>query len=381
MLDRNGAPATSCASRSPLRNEVPIATIATHDDGQRRRSLNGKAPDASPWNSGNLTCWAATTGDTGTVNQAIGLAQAINPQFVLRTVPRLPALWRLLPGHWTARLRTLEQLLPAEMQPPWPNVLITCGTRSVPAAIAIKRASGGRTFTVHIQDPRVPAHFLDMVVPPEHDGVTGPNVFPTMGAVHHVTSEAIASGAERFRARFAALPRPLVAALIGGKSKNHSLTPARMRELAEQLKALTVNYGAGLIVTTSRRTGPECAAILRETLAGTGAVVWNGEGDNPYFGMLALADWIVVTEDSASMMSEACFTGKPVYVAKLMGSSKRFDRLHRSYRDAGFTRPFTGELETWSYKPLDETRRIAAIVRERLARHQASCQPLSCQNA
>ncbi len=81
------------------------------------------------------------------------------------------------------------------------------------------------------------------------------------------------------------------------------------------------------------------------------------------------------------MLSEACFTGKPVYVAKLNGGSKRFDHMHRSFQDAGITRPFTGKLETWSYKPLDETRRIAAIVRERLAQHRANRQPLSCQNA
>jgi mitochondrial fission protein ELM1 len=302
----------------------------------------------------------------------VGLAQAICQPFEVKTIPRPPALWRLLPGHWMARLRSLEQLMAPDMQPPWPSVLITCGARSAPASIAIKRASGGRTFTVHIQNPRVPPHYFDITVPPEHDGLTGPDVFPTMGALHRVTAEAIANGAERFRQRFAMLPRPLAAVLIGGNSKSHTLTPERMAELAGQLKALTANYGAGLIVTASRRTGPECTAILRETLAGTGALVWDGTGDNPYFGMLALADWIIVTEDSASMLSEACFTGKPVYVAQLKGGSKRFDRLHRSFQAAGFTRPFTGELEAWTYKPLDETRRIAAIVHERLARHLAS---------
>ena len=68
------------------------------------------------------------------------------------------------------------------------------------------------------------------------------------------------------------------------------------------------------------------------------------------------------------MVSEACYTGRPVYVAKLEGRSRRFDALHKSLEDAGFTRPFNGKLETWQYAPLDENQRIAAIVRERMAR-------------
>jgi mitochondrial fission protein ELM1 len=335
-----------------------------------------------PLTTDNLSCWAVTAGDAaGMVNQVKGLAQALSPNFEQKTVPQPPALWRLMPGHWAARLRAGHRFLAPDMHAPWPDLMITCGKRSVPAAIAVKRVSGGRTFIVHIQDPRVPAHHFDLITPPEHDGLTGPNVFPSIGALHHITPEALANGAARFRERFASLPRPLVAALIGGKTKTHGLTPARARELAEQLKAVTVNHGAGLIVTTSRRTGPECAAIIRNVLAGSGAMLWDGEGENPYFGMLALADWIVVTADSASMVSEACFTGKPVYIADLRSSSKRIDSMHRTFREAGFTRPFAGELDRWVYTPLDETRRIAAIVHERLKHHRSAFQALSTKIA
>jgi mitochondrial fission protein ELM1 len=281
--------------------------------------------------TGDVTCWAATTGEAGMVSQATGVAQAISPGFGLKTVPRLPLRWRFMPAHWTARLRQpVDISAPGPLQR-WPDLLISCGKHSVPSAIALKRASGGRVFTVHIQDPRVPPHFFDIVAPPEHDGLTGANVFPTMGALHHVTAEAIAEGAKRFRARFATLGRPLIAALFGGRSRAYDLTPRRTRDLAGQLTAAAAAHKAGLIVSTSRRTGPECTAALRDALQGTGAMLWDGTGENPYLGMLALADWFVVTEDSASMMSEACFTGKPVYVARLTGHSRRFDRMHRSF--------------------------------------------------
>jgi len=320
-------------------------------------------------NGARTLCWAMTTGEAGMVSQANGLAQALGLPFVAKAVqPGIP--WRWLPGHWAARLGVLSNLKPEDgISPPWPDILITCGRRSVAVALAIKRASGGRTFTVHIQDPRVPPGYFDMVVPPEHDGVVGENVFPTSGALHRLTREGLSQAAEHFRDRFSSVRRPLVAVLIGGQSKAYDLTARRMEKLAGQLLELTTRHGAGLVVTTSRRTGKENEAILRRILADTDAQIWDGTGENPYVGMLGSADYIVVTEDSASMVSEACFTGKPVYVARMEGGSKRFDAMHRQFLASGYTRMFEGNLEHWDSQPLDETRRIAAIVRERTASH------------
>ncbi|MGA7179848.1 MAG: mitochondrial fission ELM1 family protein [Thiobacillaceae bacterium] len=306
------------------------------------------------------------------ISQGVGLAQGVGLPCEAKTLhPQAP--WRWLPGHWAAKLGVLSGLDPKDgIAPPWPDLLITCGGRPVAVALAIKRASHGHTFTVHIQDPRVPPGGFDMVVPPEHDGLTGPNIYPSKGALHRLTRETLATAAERFRKTFAAVHKPFVAVLIGGKSKAYNFTTSRMRELATQLKSLIADHGAGLVITTSRRTGAEKEAILREALADTNAIIWDGTGENPYQAMLALADVIIVTEDSASMVSEACFTGKPVYVARLDGGSKRFDELHKSLQGAGFTRPFSGELETWEYLPLDESHRIGAIVREKLASYLAA---------
>jgi len=322
-------------------------------------------------NGARALCWAMTTGEAGMVSQANGLAQALGLPFAVKTVhPGIP--WRWLPGHWAARLGGPANLRSEDdISPPWPDILITCGRRSVAVALAIKRASGGRTFTVHIQDPRVPARYFDMVVPPEHDGLVGENVFPTRGALHRLTREGLSQASEHFRDRFSSVRRPFVAVLIGGKSKAYDLTASRMQQLATQLLELATRHGAGLVVTTSRRTGTENEAILQHVLADTDAQIWDGVGENPYFGMLGSADYIVVTEDSASMVSEACFTGKPVYVAKMEGGSKRFEAMHRQFLESGYTRMFEGNLEHWDSQPLDETRRIAAIVRERVASHDA----------
>jgi mitochondrial fission protein ELM1 len=201
--------------------------------------------------------------------------------------------------------------------------------------------------------------------------VRGPNIFRTLGAVHRVTPEKLADGARKFAPLFEKLPRPLAAVLIGGDNRVYRLTKARLEVLAGQLAGLA-HRGFGLAITVSRRTGPEAAAFLRARLGPLGAYIWEGKGDNPYFGLLSLADVIIVTSDSVSMVSEAAFTGKPVHVFELEGGSAKFTRFHQSLRDAGATRPFRGAIERWQYTPPNDTARAAAEIRRRYAERKAA---------
>ena len=316
-----------------------------------------------------LRCWVLTEGHVGMVNQAIGLAEAMGLQpEVKRLAIRAP--WKYLPPLlWFGALRAPG---PGgdRLEPPWPDLVISCGKRSVAPALAIRQASGGRTFAVHIQTPPVAPSRFDLVVAPEHDGLTGDNVFVTRAVVHRVTPARLAEAAARFAPALAPLPRPLVAVLIGGSNGRHRLTPEVMARVADQLAALSRKQNIGLAVTPSRRTGAENEAILRDRLRGLAAVIWDGQGENPYFGYLGLADAVVVTADSVSMVSEAISTGKPVYVVDLPGASRRIDRFHETLRQAGMTRRFEGRIETWHYTPPDDTARAAAEVWRRLRARQ-----------
>ena len=139
------------------------------------------------------------------------------------------------------------------------------------------------------------------------------------------------------------------------------------RQLAADLARMAKATGGSLAVTPSRRTGADNEQALRDGFRDTRAYIWDKEGDNPYFGLLALADVIVVTEDSVSMTSEAIATGKPVYVAPLAGESRRIRRFHQDLIDDGITRRFDGTFATWRYDPPDDTARAAAIIRQRLS--------------
>jgi hypothetical protein len=150
--------------------------------------------------------------------------------------------------------------------------------------------------------------------------------------------------------------------LIGGANAVFQMPEGVVRRIAGDLAAVAAT-GAGLMVTFSRRTGPEADAAFREALKGANAMIWDGTGDNPYFAYLALADHILVTEDSASMVSEAATTGKPISILRLAGGSPKFSRFHRMMAARGITRDFAGRLDHWTYPPIDETERAAEAVR------------------
>lgn len=317
--------------------------------------------------------WVLTDGKAGTRNGAIGLAEAVGlPVVDKHTHSRIP--WRWLPPQlW---LPGVLGVGPGgdELAPPWPRLLISAGERSVGPALAIRRFSNGATFCVHIQHPRVDPAKFDLVTASAHDRLNGPNVRTTLGALHRITHEKLEEEADRFAPRYAHLPRPLVAVLIGGANRVYRFDRETARDLAEGLARICREAGCGLLITASRRTSPGNQEILLDKLAGLPVEFWDGQGDNPYFAFLGLADSIIVTSDSVNMVSEACYTGKPVQVFHLPGGEgTKFGRFHDSLDRAGIARPFRGQLENWYYEPLDERTPLAAEIRSKLRDSSAQC--------
>jgi mitochondrial fission protein ELM1 len=310
--------------------------------------------------------WIVTEGLIGLENQALGVAEAVGVEPVVkRWTPQ--GLRRVLPPRlWPNPLQGRDTNGGA-LEPPWPDLLITCGGKSAAVGVAIGKASGGRTVTVHVQSPPWPASAFDLVIAPEHDRFKGANVVHTMGAVHRVTPQKLAGAAKAWAPRLAHLPRPYAAVLIGGSNGRYTLTPGIMKRLARDLAVAARDQGVSLLVTPSRRTGAENEAVLRAALTGLNAEIWEGAGENPYFGYLGLADHVIVTCDSVSMVSEAAATGKPVHVIRLEGASRRIDAFHDSFENAGITRAFRGALPQWDYAVPDDTARAAAEVRRHLA--------------
>jgi mitochondrial fission protein ELM1 len=175
-----------------------------------------------------------------------------------------------------------------------------------------------------------------------------------------------ATAAQQWRSHFANLKRPLVAVLLGGNNGRFRLDTAVAREIAGQIVAMMRHDGVGVAVTPSRRTDTAVTQVFARALEPHGGYVWDGSGDNPYFGMLALADAVIVTVDSVSMVSEAVATSAPVMVARLPGRSRRNGVFMQALLGEGRIREFSGRFEQWPVAPLDDTPLAAAEMCRRL---------------
>ncbi|MDA0808640.1 MAG: mitochondrial fission ELM1 family protein [Planctomycetota bacterium] len=324
-------------------------------------------------------CWCISKGMAGMNSQTAGLATAVgyapleDPNAESATYEfintRMAFPWNCLPFSLIPKSgRVLKQ--PERLEAlPQPRLVVSCGRHGVIPALYLKKKLGRKVFTVHIQDPKCDTSGFDMVLIPKHDPGRGPNVYLTMGALHKVTSEKLEAARHTPEAALLVDPdRPLVSVLLGGKNGYYSFSQADIDRLFEKLNRLVDEHDVRLAVLTSNRTPNEvCTRLARDF--GDKHFIWNGQGTNPYFEALALADYIVVTGDSVSMVTEATATGRPVFVEHLTErrTARRFRKFHTMFEEAGLTRRFEGKLDHWDYEPPNDTPNVARLIRERMA--------------
>lgn len=251
--------------------------------------------------------------------QARGLAQAVAGSVIEKTVGK------------------------SAFDPPWPDIVVSCGRRAAGRALAVRRASQGRTLAVHIQDPRLRAAAFDLVIAMAHDAIpAGGNVIKVATALHDVTPKRLADAGAAWRDRLEKLGQPLAGVIIGGDLRGRRFTRSDDQALIRRLERMRKGSAGALAVTPSRRTPAHTLALLGEVFGEDPHVfVWNGAGENPYLGILALADRLIVTSDSVSMISEALATPHPVEVFDL--GFPRHQGFIQALVDDRLIRRFTGD--------------------------------------
>ncbi|MBI1327447.1 MAG: hypothetical protein GC136_07365 [Alphaproteobacteria bacterium] len=310
--------------------------------------------------SGAIKLWVITEGIAGTENQCLGIAGFLHAATeVKRIALRQP--WKTLSPYLGFEMA--ETFMPP-FQGEWPKIVIASGRKAIAACNYIK-AHSPTTKIIFVQNPRWNLKNFDLVVAPAHDDLHGANVLHTVATPNRIRASLLESECDKWTA-LAQLNAPRAAVLIGGSTKKYTITQDDIEKLKADLKSIAQTHS--LMITASRRTGDENITALRsfvEGLSGT-HYFWDGTGENPYFGLLAYADYIFATGDSLSMLSEAATTGKPVYRLLYGKPHKRLEKAHENLEKTGSVRLYKGTIETaWDYTPLNDAANIAAEIKRR----------------
>ena len=301
-----------------------------------------------------------TQGMHGMISQAEGLAKALGLKFRHETI-KLKKIWNIVPPKFTpVSDNILKNKFICDSK-----VVISCGRKSVIPAIFLKRRFKKEIFTIHIQDPKVDLSNFDSIICPEHDNLDGDNVIKTKGAIHYLTNDEIKKNLNYLNPR--AENKKIVTLILGGPNKYYSFSEKQMHSAFAKIKNLFVYSNYKIIVIPSYRT-PDNILKLAFNCFNDNHLVVKQRDKKAYLSSLGLADIIIVTCDSTSMISEAAITGKPVYVAQMKNkrSIHRFEKFYKLFKDLGIIRDLDDKIEHWTYNGLEEVHRAASLVKEKM---------------
>ena len=302
-----------------------------------------------------------TEGLHGMKSQVEGLAKALDlDYFHEKIVLNYP--WNLVPPFLTPKKSFIfKNRIKKDF-----DIVISCGRKSIIPSIILKKNSNKKIINIHIQNPKVSLANFDFVIVPEHDGINGKNVFVSDGAIHYVTTEEIIKNSDYLNDRIQK-DKDIITLVLGGPNKYYDYSNENMINIFSKIKKHLDEKNLQLIVVPSNRTPGKVIQFAKEYFNKNRLVIENID-KKAYLSSLALAKYIIVTCDSSSMISEAALTGKPLYVAMIppKRNDKRFQKFRNLLESKKVIRYLKNDLDVWNYEKLDETKRIAKLIKEKI---------------
>ena len=304
-----------------------------------------------------------TQGMHGMVSQTEGLAKALKLNFKHKKITLKP-FWNYIPP----KLTPISENLLTEKFICDCKIIISCGRKSVISSVALKKRFGKEIFNIHIQDPKISFKHFDLIISPDHDNIKGDNVLTTQGSIHYLTKKEISENSKYLK--FNKEKKKIVSFVIGGPNKYYNYSEEQIHFMFNKIKNLFTPDKFKIVIIPSYRT-PERVIKKAFNTFGFNHLVVKQVDKKAYLGSLAIADYIIVTCDSTSMISEAAVTGKPVYAAmmKPKKSIRRFSRFFNQFKDLGIIKELTDNIDSWSYDKLDEVNRIAPLIKEKMKKN------------
>ena len=302
-----------------------------------------------------------TEGMHGMISQVEGLAKALDIDYIHQKVV-LNKFTKFLPP----KITPVSNLFFKNFKIPEFDLIISCGRKSVIPSIYLKTKSKKKIINIHIQDPKVSLKNFDYIIVPEHDGIKGNNVITSKGAIHYLTSDEIKKNSN-YLSEMLNKDKEYLLLILGGPNKYYDYNEKNLLDIFEKIQKLTLKNSLQAIIIPSMRT-PQNIIDLAHRFFGEQNLIIKNVDKKAYLSGLAIAKFIIVTCDSTSMISESALTGKPIYIAEI--PSKKDDYRFRKFRDLfkklNIIKTLDNNLETWKYEILDETNKIAKLLKNKL---------------
>ena len=307
-----------------------------------------------------------TEGMHGMISQVEGLAKALDLEYIHEKI-ELNNFWKLIPP----RLTPIQNYVFKNDIKKNFNVIISCGRKSVIPSIYLKQKFKNKIINIHIQDPKVSTRHFDFIVAPLHDDLDGDNVIKSKGAIHYLRENELEENKDYLKSKVN--KDKLVSFIVGGPNKYYDYDNTTINEIFLKVKKNFIDKGYQLIFIPSMRT-PQNIIDKAKNYFDDSQIIITDVDKKAYLSSLKLADHIVVTCDSTSMISEAAMTGKPIYVAQMpaIRNNLRFKNFFESFKSLNIIRDLENSVENWSYKKLNETDKISSYIKEHLKNYDFS---------
>ncbi|MBD1135008.1 mitochondrial fission ELM1 family protein [Pelagibacterales bacterium SAG-MED47] len=307
-----------------------------------------------------------TEGMHGMISQVEGLAKALELDFIHEKI-ELNNFWKLIPPKLTPiRSFVFKNKITKNF-----DFVISCGRKSVIPSIFLKKKFRNKLVSIHIQNPKVSVNNFDFVIVPEHDGLKGDNVLETKGAIHYLRNNELDDNENYLKPKIN--KKKIVSFIIGGPNKYYNYNGKIIDDIFFKITSNFLNKGYQLIFVPSMRT-PQNIIEKAKNYFDKNQIIIPNVNKKAYLSSLKLADHIVVTCDSTSMISEAAITGKPIYIAQMLPikNNYRFKKFFELFKSLNITKDLENSVEDWKYEKLDETNKISSYIKEKIKNYDFS---------
>ena len=308
-----------------------------------------------------------TEGMHGMISQVEGLAKALDLDFIHEKI-ELNNFWKLFPPKITpVKNFVFKNKLDDKF-----NIVISCGRKSVIPSLYLKNKYKSKIINIHIQDPKVSLNNFDFIIVPEHDSLFGENVVTSKGAIHYLTNDELIENENYLKPRIDP-QKKIVSFIIGGPNKYYDYNDKIIDEIFLKIENNFIKNNYQAIIIPSMRT-PKNIIEKAQNYFNKNQIIVLDVDKKAYLSALKLADHIVVTCDSTSMISEAAVTGKPIYVAQMpsIKRNQRFKEFFNLFKSLKIIKNLDSSVESWNYEKLDETNRISSYIKDKINKHDFS---------